>query len=124
MMLRQLKTTQMNNAITNETVTRTRNNNAKQQVCLEAGVANLGCDAIKIEMCEGAGWITHNGCDIFVYSGQEVELGATSDPILVSPLHTNQRIVFNIASAIEAPTSHKSNRRPEGIWRMISQFGR
>lgn len=71
---------------------------------LEGGVANLGTDAVTIEVCEGAAWITQGTDDIFAYPGQMVILEETAHPILVSPLKKNQAVVFKT-------THHHSEER-------------
>ena len=71
------------------------NNKTIKTVCLEAGaVANLGHQAITIEMCEGIAWITQNGYDTFLDPGQKIELEATRHPIVVSSHNKNEPIVF------------------------------
>lgn len=69
---------------------------AIKNIYLERSVANLGTKAIKIKMCEGAGWITHNKHDIFIHLGQQITLAATPHPILISPLKENQQIIFEV----------------------------
>lgn len=71
-------------------------NSEIKNIRLERSVANLGTKAIKIKICEGAGWITHNKHDIFIHLGQKITLEATRHPILISPLRQNQQIIFKV----------------------------
>ena len=67
-----------------------------RNICLKNGVANLGMGSLKIKMLEGCGWIVHNGEDIFIDAGEEIELEASLYPIVISQLSANQAIVFNV----------------------------
>lgn len=66
-----------------------------QTVRLDSGVVNLGKQAVMVEMCEGAAWITYDDNDVFLRNGESVELQPRRSPIVISAQDDGQRIVFN-----------------------------
>lgn len=58
--------------------------------------ANLGTDPIRIMMNEGFGWVTFDHDDMFLNTGEMLELSASRHPKVISSGHTHQRIVCTV----------------------------
>lgn len=71
-------------------------NRKERTINLDSGVANLGSGAIKIEMCEGTGWIGYKDKDIVLRQGETVRLGASHNPVVISSTDEDENIVFKV----------------------------
>jgi|GEM_PF-4468366 len=67
-----------------------------RNICLENGAVNLGKGPLKIEIVEGCAWVVHNSNDIFIDAGEQIDLDVSLYPIVISQLHKNQVVVFNV----------------------------
>lgn len=87
-----------------------RNSNlTSKTICVEVNeAANLGTDPLKIEMQEGAGWITYGQDDMFIDAGESVELEASRYPVVISSANRNQPVVFKVEQIRHNTQAHLS----------------
>ena len=83
-----------------------RNNNHRTRaVVLEARAANLGTEAMILEMCEGTGWLVYHKEDIFLEAGELIVLEASSYPVIISSLDSDREIVFKVHRSVHNQTN-------------------
>ena len=65
--------------------------------CLQEHVATLPQGRISIRVLEGDAWITHDKEDIFVYSGETKDLPHSRHPVLISAVHKNKALRYEVS---------------------------
>ena len=88
-----------------------------KNICLESGAANLGYGPLKIQMCEGTGWINDKGEDVFINAGEKYTVDVNQHPIIISSPNRSQRIVFEVDQTVIAMPKQKSR-----LSRLVASF--
>jgi flagellar basal body rod protein FlgC len=90
-------------------------NRKERTIDLDSGVANLGTGALKIEMCEGTGWIGYKDKDIVLRPGETVHLGASHNPVVISSTDEDQNIVFKVKHMNPLAGEEGLNIKPSNV---------